>query len=163
MLRIRPGYVLLRWGWQWAWDVPSNPSHKTIISVPREFQLPVLWAAVWFTFFGKPIPAFPAFSSMLAAAPCAYRSKRFHKRLCCKGGQGISFHKRGNRDQQGRCGLVCFFPKFRVEIRLGHRCPYSAACFLHKTLLSSALQMQVEIFWNRGEFLSDLPLFQLRL
>lgn len=38
---------------------PPHPSHKDIASVPRESQLPELWAAFCFTFFGKPVPAFP--------------------------------------------------------------------------------------------------------
>lgn len=158
VLRSWPGSVHPPRGWQ---DALPHPSGKDIVSVPRERQLAELWAASRVAAFGKPVPALPCLLFYMCGSTLHARIQTFRKRLCWKGGQGTSFHKKGNRDRPGRW---FFFRKFRAETGLrGHGCPYSAARFLHKTLLSSALQMQVEIFLKCGELLSDLSLFQLHL
>lgn len=134
---------------------PSSPYPGNLSSQRSELQFDSLS-------LGSPFQHFPASYSMLAAAPCTYRSESFTSGSAGK--EDKEFHFTGEATETSKESVLgFFFGKFRAEIRLGHRCPYSAACFLHKTLLSSALQMQVEVFWNRGEFLSDLPLFQLRL
>lgn len=111
-----------------------HPSHKDIVSVPRESQLPELWAAFWFTFFGRPVPAFPCLLFYTCSSSTLHtRIKTFHKWLRWKGGLI------GEETETSQEGVFC--RKFREEIGLGHGCPYSAACFLPKTLLSSASQM----------------------
>lgn len=140
----------------------------------RESQLPELCTALLLSpFFGKPVLTFPFFFLNQAALLCTQQHRARTDRNAChelspSGSAGVGereFHLTGEEKEAGKdIFFPFFFPRmFRAEIGLRHRCPYSAACFLRKTLLSSALQMRVEIFSKRGEFLSDLPLFQLHL
>lgn len=89
---------------------------------------------------GSPSKHFPFCSQTRhAAAPCMHRQKclsqAVSKWLCWSGDK--EFHFTGKRP----ASKSSFFRKFRAAIGLKHRSPYSATCFLHSILLSSALQM----------------------
>lgn len=132
-----------------------------------ESQLPELCTAFLLPFLWESCSNISLF---LSKPGCARTDRNAFHELSPSGSAGVGereFHLTGEETEVGKdifFTFFFFFPKmFSTEIGLRHRCPYSAACSLRKTLLSSALQMRVEIFPKRGEFLSDLPLFQLHL
>lgn len=120
-----------------------------------------------FPFFGNPVLIFLFFflnQAVHAQTEMPFTSCLQVALLEWEKGNFISLERKQRSARTFFSPFFFFFPKmFSTEIGLRHRCPYSAACSLRKTLLSSALQMRVEIFPKRGEFLSDLPLFQLHL
>lgn len=144
VLSSRTGSVLPLWGTSGASECSHHPSCKDTISVPRESQLSELCTVFFFNLFslGSPSKHFPFCSQTRhAAAPCMHRQKclsqAVSKWLCWSGDK--EFHFTGKRP----ASKGSFFRKFRAVIGLRHGSPYSATCFLHSILLSSALQMWV--------------------
>lgn len=163
MLRSRPGSVLPPRGGNGPKVPPPPPTGPSFTQGHCLCTQGITTPNSGLNFGSLPLGSlfqhFPACSFTHAAAACTHGSKTFTSDSAGK--EDKEFHFTGEETETSREGVFC--RKFRAERGLGRGCPYSAACFLHKTPLSSALQMWVEIFPKRGEFVSDLPLFQLYL